>query len=88
MTDPIVLRVDNDLADQIVTVWLKQHMEWMLDAYDNAHCEEDKIEACADFLSMHRVHQYVSGDLDDGQREKVSELQKGAIARANRKSEA
>ena len=88
MTDPIVLRVDNDLADQIVVAWLKQHMEWTLDAYDNARCEEDKVDACADFLSMHRVHQYVSGELDDGQREKVSKLQKAAIARAAGESEA
>lgn len=65
MTDPIILRVDNELADQIVAAWLRQHMEWTLDGYSALTHEEDKVDAAADYLSMRRILQYTTGEVDD-----------------------
>jgi hypothetical protein len=65
MTDPIVLRVDNDLADQIVAAWCKQHSQWILDGYSALIHEEDKVEAAADYLSMRRILRYTTGEEDD-----------------------
>jgi hypothetical protein len=59
------LRVDNDLADQIVAAWLKQHIQWTLEGYSSLTHEEDKIEAAADYVSMRRLLQYVTGEIDD-----------------------
>lgn len=63
--DDIMLPVNNELGDRIVKAWLKLHMGWAQDAYDNAIHEEDKIDARTDFLAFNRVLQYAGGELDD-----------------------
>lgn len=63
--DDIHLPVNNALGDRIVIAWLKQHLEWAQDAYDNAIHEEDKTAALADLHAMSQVLNYVGGALDD-----------------------
>lgn len=67
MTDlnEIRLPVNNELGDQIVVAWLKLHMEWAQDAFDNAIHEEDKANALADLHAMSQVLNYAGGALDD-----------------------
>ena len=72
MTDPIVLRVDNELADQIVIAWLKQHMKWTLEAFEMSSNEEDRLEYTADHLSMKRIYYYVSGEIENDGEEAIS----------------
>jgi hypothetical protein len=72
MTDPIVLRVDNELADQIVIAWLKQHMKWTLEAFEMSSNEEDRLEYTADHLSMKRIYYYVSGEIENYGEEAIS----------------
>ena len=63
--DEIMLPVNNALGDRIVIAWLKQHLEWAQDAYDNAIHEEDKTAALADLHAMSQVLNYAGGELDD-----------------------
>lgn len=67
MTDlnAIRLPVNNELGDQIVTAWLKQHMAWAQDAFDNAIHEEDKANALADLHAFNQVLNYAGGEFDD-----------------------
>ena len=63
--DDIMLPVNNELGDRIVIAWLKQHLEWAQDAYDNAIHEEDKDDAELDLIAMRRVLNYAGGEFDD-----------------------
>lgn len=63
--DNIRLPVNNELGDQIVKAWLKQHLEWMKDAYDNAILEEDKANALADLHALSQVLNYAGGEVYD-----------------------
>ena len=63
--DEIMLPVNNALGDRIVIAWLKQHLEWAQDAYDNATHEEDRVNALADLHAMSQVLNYAGGALDD-----------------------
>ena len=67
MTDLNELRlpVNNELGDRIVIAWLKQHMAWAQDAYDNAIHEEDKANALADLHAFNQVLNYAGGEFDD-----------------------
>ena len=40
-------------------------MEWTLDGYSALTHEEDKVDAAADYLSMRRILQYTTGEVDD-----------------------
>lgn len=60
----IRLPVNNELGDQIVIAWLKQHMAWAQDAYDNAIHEEDKANALADLHAFSQVLNYAGGGDD------------------------
>ena len=60
----IMLPVNNELGDQIVIAWLKQHMEWAQDSFDKAIHEEDKANALADILAFRRVLNYAGGNND------------------------
>ena len=61
----IRLPVNNELGDQIVTAWLKLHMAWAQDAFDNAIHEEDKANALADLHAFNQVLNYAGGEFDD-----------------------
>ena len=67
MTDlnAIRLPVNNELGDQIVTAWLKLHMEWAQDAFDKATSREDRDDAELDLIAMRRVMNYAGGEFDD-----------------------
>ena len=60
--DAIHLPVNNELGDSIVAAWIKLHMEWAQDAYDNAVHGEDKADATADLLALRRVYRYITGE--------------------------
>ena len=62
--DEIMLPVNNELGDRIVIAWLKQHLEWAQDAYDNAIHEEDKVNALADLHAFNQVLNYAGGSYD------------------------
>lgn len=66
MTDlnDIRLPVNNELGDQIVIAWLKQHLEWARDAYDKAIHEEDRANALADLHAFSQVLNYADGSYD------------------------
>lgn len=63
--DDIHLPVNNELGDRIVIAWLKLHIGWAQEAYDNAIHEEDRANALADLHAMSQVLHYVGGELDD-----------------------
>ena len=63
--DAIMLPVNNELGDRIVRTWLKLHIAWANEAYDNATNDEDEVNAFADLMAMHRVLNYAGGELDD-----------------------
>lgn len=63
--DEIMLPVNNALGDKIVIAWLKLHIGWAQEAYDNAIHEEDKTAALADLHAMSQVLNYAGGALDD-----------------------
>lgn len=60
----IRLPVNNELGDQIVTAWLKLHMEWAQDSFDKATTREDKDDAELDLIAMRRVLKYAGGGDD------------------------
>lgn len=62
--DAIRLPVNNELGDQIVVSWLKQHMEWAQDAFDKATTRDDKDDAELDLIAMRRVLKYAGGSDD------------------------
>jgi len=62
--DDIMLPVNNELGDRIVVAWLKQHLEWAQDAYDNAIHEEDRANALADLHAFSQVLNYAGGSYD------------------------
>lgn len=59
--DAIILPVNNELGDRIVIAWLKLHIGWAQEAYDNAIHEEDRVNALADLHAMSQVLNYVGG---------------------------
>lgn len=59
--DNIRLSVNNELGDQIVAAWLKQHLYWAQDAYNGAIHADDKADAASDLICMSRVYKYVTG---------------------------
>ena len=62
--DNIRLPVNNELGDQIVVAWLKQHLSWAQDAFDSATNREDKDDAELDLIAMRRVLKYAGGGDD------------------------
>ena len=62
--DEIMLPVNNELGDRIVIAWLKQHIAWAHDAYDNAIHEEDRANALADLHAMNQVLNYAGGSYE------------------------
>lgn len=60
--DNIRLSVNNKLGDQIVAAWLKQHLSWAQDAYNNAIHADDQADAASDLICMSRVYKYVTGE--------------------------
>lgn len=64
MTDPIVLRVDNDLADQIVAAWLKQHIVCAELTIQRAIHPDDVNDAKKDMEAFSRVLEYMGGLYD------------------------
>ena len=62
--DELRLPVNNELGDRIVIAWLKQHLEWMQDAYDKAILEEDKANALSDLHAFSQVLNYAGGSND------------------------
>lgn len=60
--DNIRLSVNNELGDQIVAAWLKQHLYWAQDAYNNAILADDKADAATDLICMSRIYKYVTGE--------------------------
>lgn len=63
--DALHLPVNNELGDRIVRTWLKLHIGWAQEAYDNAIHEEDRVNALADLHAMSQVLNYAGGELDD-----------------------
>ena len=61
----IRLPVNNELGDQIVTAWLKLHMEWAQDAFDSATNREDRDDAELDLIAIRRVLKYAGGEIYD-----------------------
>lgn len=60
----IRLPVNNELGDQIVIAWLKQHLDWAYEAYANATNEDDRADALADLHAFNRVLRYAGGGDD------------------------
>lgn len=63
--DAILLPVNNALGDRIVKAWLKLHMAWAQDAFDNATNREDRDDAELDLIAMRRVLNYAGGEVYD-----------------------
>ena len=63
--DAILLPVNNALGDRIVKAWLKLHMAWAQDAFNNATNREDKDDAELDLIAMRRVLNYAGGEIYD-----------------------
>lgn len=61
--DVITLRIDNEIGDEIVAQWLKLHISYAQQSYDEATMEEDRADAAADMLAMRRILKYLVGDL-------------------------
>ena len=61
----IRLPVNNELGDQIVIAWLRQHVAWAQDAFENATNRDDKDDAELDLIAMRRVLNYAGGEFDD-----------------------
>jgi hypothetical protein len=60
----MLLPINNDLADQIILAWLRQHMAWAQDRFDKATTREDKDDAELDLIAMRRVLKYAGGGDD------------------------
>ena len=60
--DNIRLSVNNELGDQIVAAWLKQHLEWTQNEYNYTTHPDDKATAATDLICMSRVYKYVTGE--------------------------
>lgn len=61
----MLLPINNDLADQIILAWLRQHMAWAQDSFDKAATREDKDDAELDLIAMRRVLKYAGGEVYD-----------------------
>ena len=48
--DNIRLSVNNELGDQIVAAWLKQHLEWTQNEYNYTTHPDDKANAATDLI--------------------------------------
>jgi hypothetical protein len=55
----LTLDIDNNLADQIVRKWLKQHLLYAQESYDKALIHEDRADAAVDMLAMRHLLKYV-----------------------------
>jgi len=64
MTDPILLQVDNELADQIVAAWLKQHIIFAELTIERSIHEQDRKDAEKDMKAFSKVLEYM-GALND-----------------------
>jgi len=65
MTDQITLKIDTEVADEIVAAWLRLRLEWL---YENAKTithDEDKEDNAKDAEAMRRVLNFITGEHPD-----------------------
>ena len=60
---PMLLPINNDLADQIILAWLRQHMGWAQDEIDRTTHSDDRAEATLDLAAMKRLYKYMTGEV-------------------------
>ncbi len=57
------LPINNDLADQIILAWLRQHMAWTQDEIYRTTHSDDRAEATLDLAAMKRLYKYMTGEV-------------------------
>lgn len=60
---PMLLPINNDLADQIILAWLRQHMAWAQDEIHRTAHADDREEATLDLAAMKRLYKYMTGEV-------------------------
>ncbi len=58
----ITLRIENEIGNEIVAQWLKLHIGYAQQSYDEATMEEDRADAAADMQAMRRILKYLVGE--------------------------
>ena len=61
--EPMLLPINNDLADQIILAWLCQHMAWTQDEIYRTTHADDRAEATLDLAAMKRLYKYMTGEV-------------------------
>ena len=61
--EPMLLPINNDLADQIILAWLSQHMAWTQDEISRTIYADDREEAKLDLAAMKRLYKYMTGEV-------------------------
>lgn len=59
----MLLPINNDLADQIILAWLRQHMAWTQDEIDRTTHSDDREQATLDLAAMKRLYKYMTGEV-------------------------
>lgn len=59
----MLLPINNDLTDQIILAWLRQHMAWAQDEISRTIYADDREEASQDLAAMKRLHKYITGEV-------------------------
>ena len=59
----MLLPINNDLADQIILAWLRQHMAWTQDEIYRTTYADDRAEATLDLAAMKRLYKYMTGEV-------------------------
>ena len=61
--EPMLLPINNDLADQIILAFLHQHMAWAQDEIYRTTHADDREEATLDLAAMKRLYKYMTGEV-------------------------
>lgn len=61
--EPMLLPINNDLADQIILAWLSQHMAWTRDEISRTTHSDDREQATLDLAAMKRLYKYMTGEV-------------------------
>lgn len=57
------LPINNELADQIILAFLRQHMAWAQDEISRTTHADDREEATLDLAAMKRLYKYMTGEV-------------------------
>ena len=61
--EPMLLPINNELADQIILAFLRQHMAWAQDEIYRTTHSDDRAEATLDLAAMKRLYKYMTGEV-------------------------